>query len=154
MPKTATPTPTKTPEKKATRRANPPSISNKVAFTGRLGRDPEMSYTPGGKTVTRFSIAVWQGKDKEAMWLDIVAWEEVAEHVSNDATKGTEVEVQGRLTQDSWEDKTTKQKRKAFKVVASEVTILRKGKEGDESGFADDEDEGPDALGDLDKHPF
>ena len=146
MQKTATPTATKT-----ARKANNGTIYNKVAFTGRLGRDPEMSYTPSGKAKTTFSIAVFQGKEKDAMWLDVVAWEEVAEHANNDAMKGTEVQVTGRLTQDSWEDKTTKQKRKAYKVVASEVVVLRNGKEGDESGFADD---GTDPLGELDEHPF
>jgi len=141
-------------QKTATKRVSKPSstsIWNKIAFTGRLGRDPEMHYTGKGKPVVNFSIAVNQGKDKDAMWLDIVAWEEVAEHVNDDATKGTEVEVRGRLTQESWTDKNTQQKRKAFKVVASEVSILSSRKEGDESGFADDDH---DALGDLDEHPF
>ena len=147
MQKTATPTPTKT-ARKAT---NNGTIYNKVAFTGRLGRDPEMSYTPSGKAKTTFSIAVFQGKEKDAMWLDIVAWQEVAEHANNDTMKGTEVQVTGRLTQDTWEDKNTKQKRKAFKVVASEVVVLRNGKEGDESGFADD---GNDPLGEVEDHPF
>ena len=143
-------------QKTATRTASKTSngtIWNKVAFTGRLGRDPEMHFSPQGKAITTFSLAVNQGKNKDAMWLDIVAWEEIAEHVNSDAMKGTEVEVRGRLTQDSWLDKTTQQKRKAFKVVASEVTIVRNGKEDDErnaSGFADDND----ALGDLDEHPF
>ncbi len=146
MQKTATKTPAKNVSK-----ASSTSIWNKVAFTGRLGRDPEMHYSPQGKAITQFSIAVNQGKTKDAMWLDIVAWEEVAEHVNNDATKGTEVEVRGRLTQESWLDKNTQQKRKAFKVVASEVTILRDGREEDESGFADDE---ADALGDVEDHPF
>ncbi len=146
MAKTATKTPTKTAPKAA-----PTNIYNKVAFTGRLGRDPEMNYTPGGKAKTTFSIAVFQGKEKDAMWLDIVTWEELAEQVNNDTMKGTEVEVRGRLTQDTWKDKTTGSPRKAFKVVASEVTVLRKGKEGDNSGFADDDN---DALGDLDEHPF
>ena len=132
MQKTATKTATK---------VNNGALWNKVAFTGRLGRDPEMHYSPQGKAITQFSIAVNQGKTKDAMWLDIVAWEEIAEHVNSDAMKGTEVEVRGRLTQESWTDKNSQQKRKAFKVVASEVTILRNGKEDDEregSGFADD----------------
>jgi len=142
---------TKTPVKTATK-ANTGAIWNKVAFTGRLGRDPEMHYSPQGKAITQFSIAVNQGKTKDAMWLDIVAWEGMAEHVNTDAMKGTEVQVIGRLTQESWTDKNTQQKRKAFKVVASEVTILRNGKEdeGNESGLADDND----PLGELDEHPF
>jgi len=149
MQKTATKTPT-TPTKKAPK-ANNGTLYNKVAFIGRLGRDPEMSYTPSGKAKTTFSIAVFQGKEKDAMWLDIVTWEEVAEHANNDAMKGTEVQVIGRLTQDTWKDKTTGSPRKAFKVIANEVTVLRNGKESDESGFADDNN---DPLGEVEDHPF
>ncbi len=107
----------------------PVTIWNKVAFTGNLGRDPEMNYTPTGKAVTKFSIAVSQGKDKDKdpMWLDITCWQDLAEEVFTQAAKGTQVEVRGRLTQESWKDKEGKTRR-AFKVVADTVLILHSTK--------------------------
>ena len=129
------------------------SIWNKVAFTGRFGRDPEMHFTPSGKACTKFSIAVNQGKNKDAMWLNVVCWEELAEQVNTHTVKGTEVEIRGRLTQDTWKDRNTGDTRRGFTVVAMEVTILRDGRSGDDfdekaSHMSDD------ALEDLDEHPF
>jgi len=120
----------------------PTTIWNKVAFTGNLGRDPEMNYTPTGKAVTKFSIAVSQGKDKEAMWLDITCWQDLAEEVATQAAKGTHVEVRGRLTQESWKDKEGKTRR-AFKVVADKVVILHSTKADVESTPSSDDLEHP-----------
>jgi single-strand DNA-binding protein len=78
---------------------------NEVYFVGRLGRDPEMSYTKNGKAVTKFSLAVDQGRDKDAMWLNIVCWEHLAERAYKEAAKGDEVTVIGRLTQRKWDGK-------------------------------------------------
>lgn len=145
----------KTAPKPTIKKAGSQSIWNKVAFTGRLGRDPEMSYTPRGKACTKFSIAVNQGKDKEAMWLNVVSWEELAEQINLQAIKGTEVEIRGRLTQDTWKDKKTGETRRGFNVVVNEVTILRDGKRGDDFDKDEEESGTPlDDLGDLDDYPF
>jgi Single-strand binding protein family len=55
---------------------------NQCFFIGRLGKDPEMSYTPTGKAVTKFSLAVDQGKDQKPMWLNIICWNELAERMN------------------------------------------------------------------------
>src|SRR6266567_6289765 len=99
----------KTAEKTTSTKAMP--IWNKVVFTGRLGRDPEMNYTPSGKAVTKFSLAVDQGKQKDAMWLDVISWEDLAEQVNHETAKGAQVEVRGRLAQESWKDKEGKTRR-------------------------------------------
>jgi single-strand DNA-binding protein len=125
------------------------TIWNKVAFTGRLGKDPDMSFTPRGKAVTKFSLAVSQGKDKEAMWLDITCWEQLAEQVNSQAKRGSLVEVRGRLTQEFWNGKDGN-KRRSFKVVAETVKVVAASKKQDD----DDVDEGSDPLGDLEDHPF
>src|SRR5436305_3730850 len=91
---------------------------NQCQFIGRLGKDPEMNYTPGGKAVTKFSLAVDQGKDQGAMWLNIVGWEQLAERMNLLLSKGKLVFVQGRLAPRTYTDKTGKD-RMALDIVAT-----------------------------------
>lgn len=107
---------------------------NQVILMGRLTRDPEMRTTPNGKTVTSFSLAVdRQGSDDTADFFDITAWEKLGELVNQYLSKGRRCLVQGRLRQESWDDKETGKKRSRVAVVASDVTFLD-GPSGDESG--------------------
>ena len=123
---------------------------NKVTFIGRLGQDPEMSYTPNGTAVTKFSIAVNQGKDQKPMWLNIVCWDKLAERANTFTRKGAEVLVDGKLKTRSYTDKQNIE-RMAFDIVAHDVQVFgSKPKEESTSGFAGSDD----ALGDLDEHPF
>ncbi len=84
---------------------------NKVLIIGCLGADPEMRYTPGGKPVTSYSVAVnrgWrtsEGERKEATeWFNVVAWGNLAEICNQYLHKGSQVYVEGRLQTRSWED--------------------------------------------------
>ncbi len=105
---------------------------NQVILMGRLTRDPEMRTTPSGKTVTSFSLAVdRQGSDDTADFFDITAWEKLGELVNQYLSKGRRCLVQGRLRQESWDDKETGKKRSRVAVVASDVTFLD-GPSGDE----------------------
>jgi single-strand DNA-binding protein len=107
---------------------------NQVIIMGRLTRDPEMRTTPGGKSVTSFSLAVdRQGSDDTADFFDITAWEKLGELVNQYLSKGRRCLVQGRLRQESWDDKETGKKRSRVAVVASDVTFLD-GPSGDEGG--------------------
>src|SRR5438270_9289098 len=109
---------------------------NQCSFIGRLGKDPEMNYTPNAKAVTKFSLAVDQGKNQDTLWLNIVCWNELAERMNEYLSKGQLVFVQGRLVQRSYVDK-NQVKRVAIDIVASTVQMLEKGKkalpESDES---------------------
>ena len=107
---------------------------NQVILMGRLTRDPETRTTPSGKSVTSFSIAVdRQTQDDQADFFDVTAWEKLGELVSQYLSKGRRVLVQGRLRQDSWEDKETGKKRSRVDVVATDVTFLD-GPSGEGSG--------------------
>ena len=99
---------------------------NQCSFIGRLGKDPEMNYTPSGKPVTKFSLAVDQGKHQETLWLTIVCWNDLAERMNEYLSKGQLVFVQGRLVQRSYLDR-TQVKRVATEIVASTVQMLEKG---------------------------
>lgn len=98
---------------------------NQVILMGRLTRDPEQRTTTSGRMVVSFSIAVdRQTQDDQADFFDVTAWEKLGELVMQYLSKGRRVLVQGRLRQDSWEDKETGKRRSRIEVVASDVTFL------------------------------
>ena len=106
---------------------------NQVILMGRLTRDPEQRTTTSGKTIVTFSIAVDRGgQDGVADFFDVTAWEKLGELVVQYLSKGRRVLVQGRLRQDSWDDKEPGKKRTKVEVVASDVTFLD-GPSGDNS---------------------
>lgn len=105
---------------------------NQVILMGRLTRDPEQRTTASGKTVVSFSIAVDRmGQDDSADFFDVTAWEKLGELVMQYLGKGRRVLVQGRLRQDSWDDKETGKKRSRVEVTASDVTFLDGPNDGD-----------------------
>jgi single-strand DNA-binding protein len=107
---------------------------NQVILMGRLTRDPEVRTTSTGKTITSFSIAVDRGGQEDAAdFFDVTAWEKLGELVSQYLSKGRRCLVQGRLRQDSWDDKETGKKRSKVEVVATDVTFLD-GPSGDNAG--------------------
>lgn len=98
---------------------------NQVILMGRLTRDPEQRTTNTGKTIASFGLAVDRGgQDDGADFFDVTAWEKLAELVVKYLGKGRRVLVQGRLRQDSWDDKETGKKRTRVEVVATDVTFL------------------------------
>ncbi|HEU5121207.1 MAG TPA: single-stranded DNA-binding protein [Candidatus Saccharimonadales bacterium] len=109
---------------------------NQVILMGRLTRDPETRTTPSGKSITSFSLAVDRvGQDDAADFFDVTAWEKLGELVAQYLSKGRRCLVQGRLRQDSWDDKETGKKRSRVEVVATDVTFLD-GPSGDTGGAA------------------
>ena len=98
---------------------------NKVFLMGRLTRDPELRRTGSGTAVTSFSLAVdrdfkSQSGEKEADFIDIVAWRNTAEFVSKYFTKGRMAVVEGRLQIRDWIDRDGG-KRRSAEVVADNV---------------------------------
>ena len=103
-----------------------------VVVAGRLGKDPEVRYSPTGTAFARFSLAtteVWQsqgGEKKERTdWHNIEAMGKTAEFCEKYLNKGRMVLVEGKLHYDQWTDKDG-QKRTATKIAASSVTPLEK----------------------------
>lgn len=108
---------------------------NQVIVMGRLTRDPETRTTPTGRSVTNFGLAVdRQGQDDQADFFDVTAWEKTGELVSRYLSKGRRCLVQGRLRQDSWEDKETGKRRNRIEIVATDVIFLDGPSSGDTSG--------------------
>lgn len=108
---------------------------NQVILMGRLTRDPEQRTTTSGKTVVSFSLAVDRvGQDDQADFFDVTAWEKLGELVVQYLSKGRRVLVQGRLRQDSWDDKETGKKRSRVEVTATDVTFLDGPSDGASAG--------------------
>ena len=103
---------------------------NRVQLIGYLGRDPESKYTPTGKRVTDFPIAMtnrWKdetGETKEhTEWVNIEAWGRLAETCHEYLGKGSLVYVEGRMKTDRYEDQEGDH-RYFTKVVARTVQFL------------------------------
>jgi len=103
---------------------------NQCSFIGRLGKSPEMRYTPAGKAIASFSIAVsekWKdkqtGEQKEKTeWINIVAFGKLAEICGEYLEKGKQVFVQGKFKTDKYEkDGVTKY---STKIVANDMKML------------------------------
>ncbi len=109
---------------------------NQVILMGRLTRDPEQRTTTTGKTIASFSIAVDRGgQDDQADFFNVTAWEKLGDLVMQYLGKGRRVLVQGRLRQDTWDDKETGKKQSRIEVVATDVTFLD-GPNGGDSATA------------------
>ena len=126
---------------------------NKVMIIGRLGRDPEMRYTPSGRPVTTFTVATsrsWNtsegGRRTETEWFNVVAWSNLAEICKQHLVKGSLVYIEGRLQTRHWEDPEGKP-HSSTEVVANEMIMLSErrdaGSPTEEFEINDDEDEFP-----------
>jgi single-strand DNA-binding protein len=103
---------------------------NKVQIIGHLGKDPEMRYTPSGKPVTTYSVAVsrsWNSADgerhSETEWFNVVAWGNLAEICKQYLVKGQQVYIEGRLQTRRWDDKEGA-KHTSVEIVANEMMML------------------------------
>jgi len=102
---------------------------NRVQLIGRLGRDPESHFTPTGKKVAHFSLAVsnrWNGNDGEMKeyteWVNIEAWGRLAEVCQEYLRKGSLIYLEGRLKTNKYE--VNGESRYFTKVVASALEFL------------------------------
>ena len=109
---------------------------NRVQLIGRLGRDPESRYTPTGKKVAHFSLAVSQrwkvaGESKEyTEWVNIEAWDRLGEVCQEYLKKGSLIYVEGRLRTDKYEARDG-DTRYYTKVVAQIVQFLSDSRTGE-----------------------
>ncbi len=97
---------------------------NKVMILGRLGKDPELKYTPQQQPVCKFSMATSEKfKDKETTeWHNVVAWGKTAELCSQYLKKGSQAFIEGRIQTRSWEK--DGKKHYATEIIAQSVQFL------------------------------
>lgn len=100
---------------------------NVVAIMGRLVADPELRTTPAGYSVCSFRIAcdrsyVQQGRERQADFIDIVAWRQQADFVSKYFHKGSMIAIDGSLQTRQYQDKNGNN-RTAVEVVANNISF-------------------------------
>lgn len=105
---------------------------NKVMIIGNLTADPDVRTTPRGNTVAELRLAVNRvssgpnegERREETTFLDVTCWGRTAEIAGQYLAKGRPVFIEGRLQQDTWEDKQTGQKRSKIRIVAENMQLL------------------------------
>lgn len=117
---------------------------NKVILVGNLTRDPEIRYVTSGSAVTKFRIAVnpnkRDAKPEDTMYVDIVAWERLAETCNTYLKKGSPVLVEGRLSIRSYDDAKLRDesgqpvRRQATEVVISGMQMLSSRRDDGDAG--------------------
>lgn len=113
---------------------------NRIVLIGRLTKDPELRYTPNGKAVATFTLAVDrqfknQQGEREADFINIVVWGTQGENCANYLSKGKLAAVDGRLQIRSF-DGQDGQRRWTTEVVADTVRFLSpKNSGGQDDGF-------------------
>jgi single-strand DNA-binding protein len=133
---------------------------NRIFLIGNLGREPEMSYTPSGKALTKFTLAVNRvqknrdtgERQEETDWFNIVTWDRLAETCNTYLHKGYKVFIEGRIQSRKYTDKNGVE-RTVWDVVASDMQMLD-SKEGAaairaknaEGGYGDPGDQSPEDI--------
>jgi len=106
------------------------ALKNKVQLIGNLGNKPEIRTLDGGKKMARFSVATNEiyrnakgEKVTETQWHNLIAWGKVAEIAEKYLDKGSEVAIEGKLTNRSYQDKEGN-KKYITEVQVNEVLML------------------------------
>jgi len=104
---------------------------NRVILVGRLGKDPEIKYTPSGMAMASFPLATDENrKDSEGKrttqteWHNIILWGKQAEIAGEYLKKGKLVYIEGRLQTRSWEDSQGGGQRYRTEIVGERFTML------------------------------
>lgn len=104
---------------------------NKVILIGNVTRSIEVKLTPKGMAVAATSLAINRTykddsgqKREEATFVDVELWGRLAEIAGEYVKKGDPLYIEGRLKQESWEEKETGKKRTRLKVVAESLQLL------------------------------
>jgi single-strand DNA-binding protein len=98
---------------------------NEVRLGGRLTKDPEVADR-SGTTVCDMRLAINRAGDRPAIFIDVVAFNELAEECGEKFAKGEKVELTGALRYSEWEfrpsPKAKPQKRSKHSVIVSEIS--------------------------------
>ena len=99
-----------------------------IFVVGRVGNDAEVTYTPNGLAVAKFSIAVDNGKDKDgnrkaATWVKCAIWRERGEKLAPHIKKGSVVAVSGDVDARAWTDKNSGEARCQMEINVNQFTF-------------------------------
>lgn len=123
---------------------------NRCDFIGRLGRDPEIRYTPNGVAVANFSIAVgekWKDKNtgeqnERTEWVKCSAFGKLAEVIGEYLSTGKQVYISGKMQTRQWEDKEGN-KRYTTEIIVNQMQMLGGRGDSDSGGYSRPADQKP-----------
>jgi len=109
-------------------------MSNKFTGTGNLGSDPNLTSPVGDEQRKVADMRIYfdrpvldhdteQFEDKGGFWLDVSAWDRLAEDVTRVLKKGMRVKVEGSLKHSTWTDEKTQENRSRWVLYADEITL-------------------------------
>ena len=104
-------------------------IMNNVQLLGRLTKDVELAKTKSKKTYARFTLAVPNGED--AMFIDCVTFDKLAETIEKYVKKGNRLLVEGSINVSTYEDKDGNY-RKSTNVFVNKITFIESAKKEDD----------------------
>lgn len=114
---------------------------NIAIIRGNLTRDPELRYTPKGTAVCGGAVAVnekWKNEAGEVQekvyFFDFEAWGRTGETIAQYFVKGKPILIQGKLKQDTWQDKETGQNRSKIKITVERFEFCGDSKGASEGG--------------------
>lgn len=106
------------------------ALKNKVQLIGRLGAKAELKSTAGGKSFTRISLATNESyknakgeKVEETLWHNVIAWGKTAEIIHKYTDKGSEIAIEGKLTNREYVSKDG-QKKQVTEIQVNEVVLM------------------------------
>ena len=113
---------------------------NVITLLGRLTQEPNIKYTPSGKSLCTASIAVRRDftKNNESDFFQLEAWEKVAEIIGKYFKKGSRIAIQGRLQNNFYDDKNGV-KHYAQKIIVDKIDFVDTKKESGENSKLRDE---------------
>ena len=126
-----------------------------VIIIGNVGRDPELSYTPQGIAVCKFSVAVnkvtgkGDNRKEKVTWFRVTAWRERAETANEYIHKGSKIMVQGEVEVSAYIDKEGKAQA-SLELTANDFKFLDSKRDGDQQRETAGERRGSDSANDGD----
>lgn len=110
---------------------------NRVILIGRLTKDPDLKYTPAGVAVTNFNLAVDRpfsssGGEREADFIPVITWRQLAETCANYLRKGRLTAVEGRIQVRNYENSEGK-RIYVTEVIADNVRFLESSRSSSQS---------------------
>jgi len=113
-----------------------PKSVNKVILVGNVGKDPEVTYSPNGTPVAKFSLATNERfKDRSGDWQErvewhtVVVWQRLAEIVGEFVATGSKLYIEGKLQTSTWQDRQSGVTKYRTEIIAREIVLL--GSRGD-----------------------
>lgn len=134
---------------------------NRLEVIGHLGGDPELSYTPNGKAVCNLSIAVNNGQKQadgswsdETLWVRAAVWNEAAERVAEQVSKGNLVYAEGQLDIRDYTDRDGNPRHSVELKFARVMSLERRQRSDDDAPPAREPVAAGTAAMDVDDIPF